>query len=70
MNQDVEQALAELALKYPHGADKWDAMREAMRFAYSDAAKVCREKFAYHYNHSQRKVGAEECAEAIEARAK
>lgn len=45
-------------------------LRQAMAWAYADAAKVCKTSFANHFPHSQRRIGAELCAEAIEGRAK
>lgn len=69
MNADMQAEVARLMLEYdPLNPAK--TVIAAMQFAYQDAARVCRELHAGHYDHSQRKIGSNECAEAIEARAK
>jgi len=47
MNRDAESSAIKLAAKLQDGAMPFDVLREAMRWAYADAARICR------YSHQQ-----------------
>jgi hypothetical protein len=68
MNEQLRKMAEEAGLFYTPGSDEqdWNSRLEAFaRLVAEDAAKICQEKFADHYDHSARKQGAIECAEAI-----
>lgn len=75
MNSEAEAKCAALtaeAIKLgviPYGVVA-ECTRLAMQWAYADAAMLAREKFKGQYATSLRRIGAEQVAEAIEARAK
>lgn len=53
MNEDAEQEIDRLIGEYPTHSDKWLMLRDAMEWAYKDAAKVC-EEYAKKFRISSR----------------
>lgn len=71
LNVEAEIRIAEFVDEWANdGRSVEETLREAMRWAYADCVRVCRERSANDPDDPTYDSAVEACAEAIEARAK